>query len=293
MRRADPPAEVEEAATKPTTALVAEVRDGLLYVFLPPTTDLEHFVDLVSRVERAAATIAVPVVIEGYGPPRDARLTSMSVTPDPGVIEVNVAPTASFAEQKAQLEALYEQARLARLSTESFDVDGTHGGTGGGNHITLGGVTPADSPLLRRPGPAGVHADLLAAAPGAVLSVRRPVHRHHLAGAAGGRGPGGVVVRVGDRVRRDRPAGGRRAAPHAWITDRALRHLLTDITGNTHRAEFCIDKLYSPDSPTGRLGLLELRGFEMPPHHQMAMVQSLLVRALISWFWDATAARRR
>ncbi|GAA2562557.1 transglutaminase family protein [Mycolicibacterium diernhoferi] len=280
-----PPAEVEEAATKPTTALVAEVRDGLLYVYLPPTTDLEHFVDLVSRVERAAATIAVPVVIEGYGPPRDARLTSMSVTPDPGVIEVNVAPTASFAEQKAQLEALYEQARLARLSTESFGVDGTHGGTGGGNHITLGGVTPAESPLLRRP-------DLLVS----MLTYwqRHPALSYLFAGRFIG------TTSQAPRVDEGRAESlyeleiafaeiarlSEEGAPHAWITDRALRHLLTDITGNTHRAEFCIDKLYSPDSPTGRLGLLELRGFEMPPHHQMAMVQSLLVRALISWFWE-------
>ena len=122
--------------------MVAEVRDGLLYVFMPPTEELEHFVDLVARLEAAAAKANCPLVIEGYGPPTDPRLQSMSVTPDPGVIEVNVAPTASFAEQRAQLETLYEQARQARLSTESFDFDGTHGGTGGGNHITLGGVTP-------------------------------------------------------------------------------------------------------------------------------------------------------
>ncbi len=143
--------DVEDAERVPTTALVGEIRDGLLYVFLPPTEELEHFVDLIHRVEAAAAAIDCPVVIEGYGPPTDPRLASMSVTPDPGVIEVNVAPTASFAEQRAQLETLYAEARLARLSTEAFDVDGTHGGTGGGNHITLGGITPADSPLLRRP----------------------------------------------------------------------------------------------------------------------------------------------
>ena len=135
----------------PTTAIVAEVRDGVLYIYLPPTDEAEHFVDLIRRVEAAAAKTDCPVVLEGYGPPPDPRITSTSVTPDPGVIEVNVAPTASFAEQKQQLETLYSEARLARLSTESFDVDGSHGGTGGGNHITLGGITPADSPLLRRP----------------------------------------------------------------------------------------------------------------------------------------------
>ena len=142
---------LDDSETAPPTAMVAEVRDGLLYIFLPPTEALEHFVDLIARVEAAAAKADCPVVIEGYGPPPDPRLQSTTITPDPGVIEVNIAPAASFAEQTQLLETLYEQARLARLSTESFDFDGTHGGTGGGNHITLGGVTPADSPLLRRP----------------------------------------------------------------------------------------------------------------------------------------------
>lgn len=286
---AAPPAPVvaeEDQEWVPTTALVAEIRDGLLYVFLPPTTELEHFVDLVERVEAAAAAIDCPVVIEGYGPPSDPRLQTMTITPDPGVIEVNVAPTKSFAEQRAQLETLYAQARLARLSTETFDVDGSHGGTGGGNHITLGGITPADSPLLRRP-------DLL-------VSMLTYWQRHPaLSYLFSGRfiGTTSQAPRV-DEGRAESlyeleiafaeiarlatsPEG-----PKAWHTDRALRHLLTDITGNTHRAEFCIDKLYNPDSARGRLGLLELRGFEMPPHYQMAMVQSLLVRSLVAWFWD-------
>ena len=277
-------AEVEDADSAPTTAVVAEVRDGLLYIYLPPTQELEHFVDLVGRVEAAAAGAGCQVVIEGYGPPPDPRITSMTVTPDPGVIEVNVAPTASFAEQKQQLQTLYEQARLARLSTESFDVDGTHGGTGGGNHITLGGITPADSPLLRRP-------DLLMS----LLTYwqRHPALSYLFAGRFVGTTSQAPRVDEGRAealyeleiafAEMDRLTKGT-AKP--WITDRALRHLLTDITGNTHRAEFCIDKLYSPDSARGRLGLLELRGFEMPPHFQMAMVQSLLVRALVAWFWD-------
>jgi uncharacterized protein (DUF2126 family)/transglutaminase-like putative cysteine protease len=276
----------------PTTALVAEVRDGVLYVFMPPLPDLDSFAELLGQIEVAASDAGTPVVIEGYGPPTDPRLQSLSVTPDPGVIEVNVQPTASFAEQSELLDTLYEQARLARLSTESFDNDGTHGGTGGGNHITLGGVTPRDSPLLRRP-------DLL-------VSLLTYWQRHpSLSYLFSGRfiGPtsqaprvdeGRIeslyeleiafaeIARVGDIVGDD--IGEETSKP--WLVDRALRHLLTDLTGNTHRAEFCIDKLYSPDSARGRLGLLELRGFEMPPHHQMAMVQSLLVRSLVARFWD-------
>ncbi|WP_068189255.1 transglutaminase family protein [Mycobacterium sp. UM_CSW] len=272
----------------PPTAMVAEVRRGQLYIFVPPTEALEHFVDLVARVEAAAAKADCPVVIEGYGPPPDPRLKSVTITPDPGVIEVNVPPTASFAEQTQLLETLYEQARLARLSTESFDVDGTHGGTGGGNHITLGGITPADSPLLRRP-------DLL-------VSLLTYWQRHpSLSYLFAGRFVG--TTSQAPRVDEGRTealyeleiafaeiarlaSSSKAAAPQPWVTDRALRHLLTDITGNTHRAEFCIDKLYSPDGPRGRLGLLELRGFEMPPHLRMAMVQSLLVRSLVAWFWD-------
>ncbi|MCW2558282.1 MAG: hypothetical protein JWP55_2246 [Mycobacterium sp.] len=285
----EPDAVVEDADGEPTTAMVAEVRiengAGLLYVFLPPTEELEHFIDLVARIEAAATKTDCPVVIEGYGPPADPRLVTMSVTPDPGVIEVNVAPTASFAEQRQQLELLYEEARLTRLSTESFDVDGTHGGTGGGNHITLGGVTPAESPMLRRP-------DVLVS----MLTYwqRHPALSYLFAGRFIGTTSQAPRVDEGRsdslyeleiafaEIARVTSGGGDKP----WVTDRALRHLLTDITGNTHRAEFCIDKLYSPDSPRGRLGILELRGFEMPPHFQMAMVQSLLVRSLVSWFWD-------
>jgi uncharacterized protein (DUF2126 family) len=280
---------VEDADTAPTTAMVAEIRDGLLYIYMPPTEELEHFVDLISRVEAAAAKVNCPVVIEGYGPPPDPRLHTMSITPDPGVIEVNVAPSISFADQRAQLETLYEQARLTRLSTESFDVDGTHGGTGGGNHITLGGITPADSPLLRRP-------DLLVS----LLTYwqRHPSLSYLFAGRFIGTTSQAPRVDEGRadalyeleiafaEIARLSLGNGVKNTAKPWITDRALRHLLTDITGNTHRAEFCIDKLYSPDSARGRLGLLELRGFEMPPHYQMAMVQSLLVRSLVAWFWD-------
>ncbi|MFD0361946.1 DUF2126 domain-containing protein [Nocardia sp. GCM10030253] len=289
IARAEPPAVVEDPDWEPTTALVGEVRNGRLHVFLPPLEELDDFLDLVRRVETAAAGLGPsgqPVVLEGYAPPVDARLRTLSVTPDPGVIEVNVQPTVSFAEQSELLSTLYEQARLARLSTESFDVDGSHSGTGGGNHITLGGVTPARSPLLRRP-------DLLVS----MLTYwqRHPALSYLFAGRFVG--PTSQAPRV-DEGREDalyeleiafaeiarlsKDSVSEDAPP--WYVDRALRHLLTDLTGNTHRAEFCIDKLYSPETARGRLGLVELRGFEMPPHFQMAMVQSLLVRGLVARF---------
>lgn len=285
-----PTVRVVDPEGAPTTALAVEAREGFVHVFLPPTQTLDAYAALLRAIDRAAVDVGCRLVIEGYGPPPDARLTQLVVTPDPGVIEVNVQPTASWAEQRELSFALYEQARLSRLSTEKFDLDGTHTGTGGGNHITLGGTRPADSPLLRRP-------DLLA-------SLVTYWQRHpSLSYLFSGRfiGPTSQAPRFDEgrpeavyemeialgEVRRLTALGDDvDASPNPWIVDRALRHLLTDLTGNTHRAEFCIDKLYSPDSSRGRLGLLELRGFEMPPHPQLALVQSLLVRSLVAMFWE-------
>jgi uncharacterized protein (DUF2126 family) len=282
----------------PTTALAFEARDGAVHVFLPPTERLEDYADLLRLVEVATRRVGCPIVLEGYGPPPDARLTQLVVTPDPGVIEVNVQPTGSWAEQRDLLTTLYGQARQARLTTEKFDLDGLHTGTGGGNHLTLGGSQPVDSPLLRRP-------DLL-------VSLLTYWQRHpSLSYLFSGRfiGPTSQAPRfdegrpeatyemeiafqeVAHLVAEQGALRGSHARtsgtnPRPWLVDRALRHLLTDLTGNTHRAEFCIDKLYSPDSSRGRLGLLELRGFEMPPHEQMALLQSLLVRSLVAMFWE-------
>ncbi|MHA7059045.1 transglutaminase family protein [Aquimarina sp. M1] len=263
------------------TALCSEIREGKLYLFLPPLDTAEAFLDLMAAIEATTKELNIPVILEGYEPPKDNRLESLKVTPDPGVIEVNVHPVHNWKDLVDNTFTIYEQAKQARLGTEKFMLDGKHTGTGGGNHVTLGGTKPADSPLLRKP-------ELLRSL--LTFWQHHPGLSYLFSGAFVG--PTSQAPRI-DEARLENlyeleiafsqiPKDGE--VPF-WLTDRLFRHLLTDLTGNTHRAEFCIDKLYSPDSSSGRLGILELRGFDMPPHPQMSLVQNLLVRTLVSWFW--------
>ncbi len=284
MRHDRKPALGESAPWIVRTALCVEPREGRLHVFMPPVSSIEDFVDLLAAIEDTAAHLQMPVVIEGYTPPFDPRIGQIKVTPDPGVIEVNINPAHSWRELVANTTALYEEARQCRLGTEKFMLDGRHSGTGGGNHFVLGGRDPGRQPVSAPSRPAAQPARLLAqssrrcptcfrACSSGPPARRRASTRPARTASTSWRSPSARFPNPGEGY----------CPP--WLVDRIFRHILVDVTGNTHRAEFCIDKLYSPDTATGRLGLLELRGFEMPPHARMSLTQQLLVRALVAWFW--------
>ncbi|MCW7457575.1 transglutaminase family protein [Leptospira bandrabouensis] len=264
------------------TALCVEPRNGNIRVFLPPIQSLEGWLRLIYAIEQTALETDIPIVLEGYEAPHDPRLNRFKITPDPGVIEVNFHPSTSFGEIVEKTKVLYDEAYQLRLTAEKFLIDGRHSGTGGGNHITLGGATVGDSPFLRKP---SLLRSLVA------YWQNHPGLSYLFSGMF--IGPTSQSPRI-DEARNDslhelkiafQQIDSNRHTP-PWMLDRILRNILIDITGNTHRTEISIDKLFDPGSPTGRLGLIEMRAFEMPPHYQMSVIQQAFMMAIVCKFWE-------
>jgi uncharacterized protein (DUF2126 family) len=273
----------QQAVTLTRPALCVQARQGKLFIFMPPVDYLADYLDLVAAIEDTAAHLSMPVVFEGYTPPNDTRISVFKVTPDPGVIEVNIQPAASWDALVENITSVYELANQTRLGTEKFMLDGQHTGTGGGNHLVIGGPTADDSAFLRRP-------DLLRSMVN--YWQNHPSLSYLLSGLF--IGPTSQHPRVDEgrveslyelEIAFDQIPERGGTPVSSRLADRLFRHLLTDVTGSTHRAEFCIDKLDPPEGAGTRLGLLELRAFEMPPHARMSLTQQLLVRALIAHFW--------
>ena len=262
------------------TALCVEAREERMHVFLPFASQLADYLEMVAAVEDTAAHLAMPVWVEGYTPPIDGRLRFFSVTPDPGVLEINLPPAADWPELERLQTLLFAEAAKNRLTAEKFNYDGTHLATGGGSHIVVGGATVFDSPFLRRP-------ELLRSM--VAFWQNHPSLSYLFSGLYVG--PTSQYPRV-DEARLDALyeleiafANLPKADCPAWVVDGLFRNLMVDLSGNAHRAEFCIDKMFPPEGQGLQLGLVELRGFEMAPHLRMSLLQSLLVRALIAMFW--------
>lgn len=279
-RQLGSPQRIGDPRTGIRTAICVEPRENVMHVFLPPVPTCEDFLELVRAVELAATECDVGVRIEGYPPPSDPRLESCLVTPDPGVIEVNLPVASSFADYTSFMDTITEAANHAGLCMEKYQLDGREAGSGGGNHITLGGPSALESPFLQKPQLLG--------------SLLRYLQNHpSLSFLFTGLfvGPTSQAPRV-DEARLDSlpelelaleqmPLS---ASDFPWTVDRLLRNLLVDVSGNPHRTEVSIDKLFDPGGPSGRQGLVEFRAFEMPPHERMAAAQALLMRSLIARF---------
>jgi len=262
-------------------ALCVEVRQGVLHLFMPPIASARSYADVLTAIEATAEVLDQAIVIEGYTPPLNQGIQGFQITPDPGVLEVNIHPAAHWPDLVFLHKTLDDAAIACGLTCEKYGADGRVLGTGGGAHITLGGVVPNQSPLLRRP-------DLLRS------FITYWQHHPSLSYAFSGQyiGPNSQSPRV-DEGRHDNlyelemaflTLAPRKSVPPEVI-DRLLSPLLQDVSGNTHRTVLCIDKLFPVQVPRLQLGLLEFRSFEMPSHTGLRLLQMLLLRAFVAWFW--------
>ena len=288
LHRAAPVAAAGALTTDVRTALCVEARNGVLWAFVPPQEDFDAFCRLVRAIDETRIETGLEASLEGYAPPRSDGQLRIAVTPDPGVLEVNLPPCSSMREYEALVMLVFDAALRSGLHAEKYLTDGRMAGSGGGHHLTFGGAEVLASPFLRRP-------DLLASL--VTFTQHHPSLSYLFSGLFVG--PTSQAPRV-DEARHEslyeleialaRAHERGDAPPPPWLGDILFRNLLVDITGNTHRAEISIDKLFDPGTSFGRQGLVELRAIEMPPHPRMLVAQMLLWRTLLAAF--ATAPYR-
>jgi uncharacterized protein (DUF2126 family)/transglutaminase-like putative cysteine protease len=271
-------------ASPPRTAVCVQARAGKLYVFLPPLSHAEHYLEVVAAIEVAAEATEQQPILEGYEPPEDFRLRRFVLEPDPGVLKVELPEAYTFPVQLDLLQTVFDEAQELGLGMQRVTPDGTIIGTGGGGRLSLGGLRPEYSPFLRRP-------ELLS---GLIAYFQRHPSLSYL---FAGRmiGPSGPAPR---------PDEGRDAALYEleialsqmpkgevsalWRGDRMLRHLLTDPSGAIKHAEIRMDHLYAPERDSKRLGRVFIHAFELAPHPHIAVLHTLLVHALLGRFARAS-----
>ena len=261
-------------------ALTVELREDSLTVFIPPLL-FEGYVPLVQAIEDALETCALKdIVLAGYAPPYDAaRLPTVGFASDPGVIEINLEPCADWRAFDAQTRLLYAAAVDVGLCARKFQHNGREVGTGGGAHVVFGGPAPERSPFF-------LHPSLLPSV------IKYFQHHPALSYAFSGlyMGPSSQAPRIDEstyealyelEIACDGAA--RLGSPHNLaLYDLLFRDLLMDRSGNTHRAEISVDKLWNPFAGNGRLGLVEFRAFETHPDPAAQSLAGLLLRAIIA-----------
>ncbi len=266
--------------TRLRRALTVELTEGSITIFIPPLLH-EGYISLVRAIEDAVQKCDLrDLILAGYAPPYDAaRLPTVGFASDPGVIEINLAPCPDWAAYAAQVRQLYAAATEVGLCARKFQLNGREVGTGGGAHIVFGGPTPERSPFF-------IHPALLPSI------IRYFQHHPALSYAFTGlyMGPSSQAPRIDESTfealyELEIACDGAARLGSPWnlpLYDLLFRDLLMDRSGNTHRAEISVDKLWNPFAGNGRLGLIEFRAFETHPDPAALSLAALLVRAIIA-----------